>query len=102
MSQHPSLRSTGKNKSHKSVLKRYEKIKELKDKEKWHDGDSVFGLPKLKIVKLRIKKEKTASKEEGATTTEGAVVSGVATDAKGAQVKETLKKEAVKKTEKKK
>ena len=35
MSQHPSLRSKAKSKQHRSVLKRYERVKGLKEKEKW-------------------------------------------------------------------
>jgi len=63
MSQHPSLRSSDKDKQHRSVLKRYERLKILKDKEKWKDGDSVFGLQKVKIIKFKIKKEKAAPAE---------------------------------------
>jgi len=63
MSQHPSLRSSDKGKQHRSVLKRYEKIKTLKEKEKWKDGDSVFGLAKVRIMKFKIKKEKAAAVE---------------------------------------
>ncbi|MDD3905081.1 MAG: small basic protein [Candidatus Omnitrophica bacterium] len=63
MSQHPSLRSSDKGKQHRSVLKRYEKMKILKDKEKWSDKDSVFGLAKVKIVKFKVKKEKAAAAE---------------------------------------
>lgn len=70
MSQHPSLRSSDKDKAHRSVLKRYERVKILKDKEKWTDKDSVYKLPKVKIVKFKIKKEKTVAAE---TTVEGAV-----------------------------
>lgn len=66
MSQHPSLRSGQKGKKHRSVLKRYERVKELKEKEKWKKGDSVFGLLKLKILKFKLKKEKAAPAAEGA------------------------------------
>ena len=69
MSQHPSLRSSDKDKKHRSVLKRFERIKILKDKEKWQEDDSVYGLPKVKIVRFKIKKEKAAA-VEGAETTE--------------------------------
>lgn len=78
MSQHPSLRSGDKDKQHRSVLKRYERIKILKDKEKWKDGDSVYGLQKVKIVKFKIKKEKAAAAEETAE------VAGAETAAPGA------------------
>ena len=66
MSQHPSLRSSDKNKAHRSVLKRYERIKLLKDKELWKDGETVYGLPKVKIIKYKVKKEKAAAVAEGA------------------------------------
>ena len=63
MSQHPSLRGFDKNKKHRSVLKRYERISLLKEKEKWSEEDSVFGLPKVKIIKFKIKKEKAVAAE---------------------------------------
>ena len=68
MSQHPSLRSSDNDKKGRSVLKRYERISLLKDREKWKEDDSVFGLPKVKIVKFKVKKEKAV-----AETAEGAV-----------------------------
>ncbi|MDD5174400.1 MAG: small basic protein [Candidatus Omnitrophota bacterium] len=72
MSQHPSLRSSDKDKKQRSVLKRYERIKMLQDKEKWDEkNDSVFGLPKVKVTRFKIKKEKAAA-AEGAETAEGA------------------------------
>ena len=78
MSQHPSLRSAGKDKVHRSVLKRYERIKQLKEKEKWTDEDSVYGLPKVKIIKYKVKKEK-------AVVAEGAEGAAAAPGAEGAQ-----------------
>jgi len=72
MSQHPSLSSSDKDKQHRSVLKRYEKVRILKDKEKWKDGDSVYGLPKVKVIRFKIKKEKAAV-AEGAESLEAAI-----------------------------
>ena len=75
MSQHPSLRSSDKDKQQRSVLKRYERVKTLQDKEKWDEKkDSVFGLPKVKVTRFKIKKEKAAPAEG----VEGAAVAGVA------------------------
>ena len=68
MSQHPSLRSSDNDSKNRSVLKRYERISLLKDREKWKEEDSVFGLPKVKIVKFKVKKEKAV-----AETAEGEV-----------------------------
>jgi len=83
MSQHPSLRSSDKDKQHRSVLKRYERIKTLKDKEKWDDEKSVFGLPKVKVMRFKIKKEKAAvAAAEGAEAT--APTAGAAEQAPGA------------------
>lgn len=96
MAQHPSLRSKDKDKKHRSVLKRYERVKELKKKEKWKDGESVFGLQKLKIVKFKLKKEKAApaaSEAEVASEAAEATAEGTAKT----QVKETPKKEEKKK-----
>lgn len=58
MSIHPSLSQPDKGKQHRGVLKRFERIKMLLEKDKWKEGDSVFGLPKIKIIKVKIKKEK--------------------------------------------
>lgn len=73
MSQHPSLHISDKDKKQRSVLKRHERVKTLKDKEKWDEKDSVFGLPKVKVTRFKIKKEKAAAAEE---TAEGAVAAG--------------------------
>ncbi|MFA5500276.1 MAG: small basic protein [Candidatus Omnitrophota bacterium] len=67
MSQHPSLRISDKDKAQRSVLKRHERIKTLKEKEKWtEEEDSVYGLPKVKVTRFKIKKEKAAAAAEGA------------------------------------
>jgi len=85
MSQHPSLRSSDKDKQHRSVLKRHERIKILKDKEKWEEKDSVFGLPKVKVIKFKIKKEKAVAAEgaEGAVAAPGAAAVPAAGTAHG-------------------
>src|SRR5262249_53723601 len=48
----------------RSVLTRAERIKTLKDQERWEDGRSPFGLPKVKVVKVVLKKAKKAKEEE--------------------------------------
>ena len=93
MSQHPSLRSSDKDKKQRSVLKRYERIKTLQDKEKWDEKkDSVFGLPKVKVTRFKIKKEKAAA-AEGAETAEGA---GPVAAAPGKEAAKPAGKEAAK------
>ena len=105
MSQHPSLRSKSKDKAHRSVYKRHERLKELEEKEKWDEEQSVFGLPKLKIVKFKIKKEKAPE----AAAVEGEAAEGAVAGAEGkAPVagekgkKEAAKPEAKGKEDKKK
>jgi len=102
MAQHPSLRSKEKGKQHRSVLKRYERVKALKEKEKWKEGDSVFGLLKLKLLKFKLKKEKAAPAAESAEDAVGAeaqVQPGA--EVKGAK-EAPVKPEAAKKDDKKK
>ena len=73
MSIHPSLRPS-KGKGHRSVFKRFERIKMLAEKDKWKEGESVFGLPKVKSIKIKVKKEKSEAK----VAAEGAAVAPVA------------------------
>lgn len=106
MAQHPSLRSKEKGKQHRSVLKRYERVRELKEKEKWKEGNSVFGLLKLKILKFKIKKEKAAPAVEAVPGTEGAGLpaaegAGGAEETRDARKETAAKKEPPKKEGKK-
>ena len=71
MSIHPSLTISEKDKKARSVLKRTERIRQMQEKGKWKEGDSVYGLPKIKTLRIKIKKEKV-EKAESATTAEGA------------------------------
>ena len=79
MSLHPSLRGQDALASKKSVLKRGERIKWLMDKKKWDEEQSVLGLPKIKVVKIKLaKKEKKEEKaaEEAAATNGSAAPAG--------------------------
>ena len=69
MTQHSSLKGGRKGKRHRSVLKRFERIKILEDKKEWTENNSIFGLPKVKTVRIRIKKEKAASEAAPGTAT---------------------------------
>jgi len=62
MSVHPSLKTSKAGKKHRTVLKRYERLAALKEKGILKDDDSVFGMPKLKIIKIKVKKEKAEEK----------------------------------------
>ena len=70
MSIHPSLAISEKDKKQRSVLKRSERIRAMAEKGSWKEGDKVYGLPKLKTVRIKIKKEKAEKATE--TTAEGA------------------------------
>lgn len=66
MSIHSSLRSNSKGKKHRSVLKRYERLKVLSDKHLWSDEKSVLGIPKVKMQRVKVKKEKAAAPDAAA------------------------------------
>ena len=48
----------------RSVLTRAERLEKLKEQERWNDGDSVLGLPKVRVQKLQLKQKTKAKKEE--------------------------------------
>ncbi|MFA6129675.1 MAG: small basic protein [Candidatus Omnitrophota bacterium] len=83
MSIHPSLVISEKDKMVRSVLKRTERIRQMHEKGKWKEGDSVYGLPKIKTLRIKIKKEK-AVKEETPGTEAGAAPAPAAPGAKDA------------------
>lgn len=67
MSLHPSLAAKDKDQKSRSVMKRSERLRNMLDKGTWKPGDSVYGLPKIKAIRIRIKKEKAEKAAEGAT-----------------------------------
>jgi small basic protein (TIGR04137 family) len=62
----------------RSVLTRAERIKKLQDQEKWTEGRSPFGLPKVRVQKIVIKK---AKKEKAADAGAAEQVPGAAAPA---------------------
>jgi len=95
MSIHPSLRSSQKDKKQRSVLKRTERLRSMLGKGQWKEGDSVYGLPKIKTIRIKIKKEKAEKVEATAVGTEGAaapVAPPVPVAAKGSAAKTQEKK----------
>lgn len=50
--------------SNRNVLKRAERVEKLKETERWKEGDSIFGLPKVKIEKVALKRKKKVKKLE--------------------------------------
>jgi small basic protein (TIGR04137 family) len=64
---------------HRNVLKRAERLEKLKEEERWAEGRSILGLPKVAHRKLAIGKN---SKAEAA---EGEAAAGAAAPAAGAK-----------------
>jgi small basic protein (TIGR04137 family) len=48
----------------RSVLTRAERIEKLKSADRWGEGDNPFGLPKVRVYKLTVKKKKKKKQEE--------------------------------------
>lgn len=100
MSIHPSLTISEKDKKVRSVLKRSERIRQMQEKSKWKQGDSVYGLPKLKSLRIKIKKEKV-EKAESATGEAGTPAAGAPLVAGAKEAPKAAPKAAAKGQEKK-
>jgi small basic protein (TIGR04137 family) len=50
----------------RSVLTRVERLTRLIEADRWKEGDSPLGLPKVRVRKLTMKKKKKKKEEEGA------------------------------------
>ena len=64
MSIDKSLRRKNSLERARNVLTRGERIKRLLDEERWQEGRSPFGLPKVRVFRVVIKKVKKAKEEE--------------------------------------
>ncbi len=56
----------------RSVLTRAERIARLQEADRWQEGRSPIGLPKVRVYKLSMKKKKKKKEEEGAEAAGGA------------------------------
>ena len=65
MSVHRSLKSKAALKRRRNVLTRGERIEALKKAEKWQEGRSVFGLPLVRVERVKRKKELAAEAAAG-------------------------------------
>ncbi|MBI1345968.1 small basic protein [bacterium] len=61
------LKRKGRLSRTRNVLQRHERVLKMKEDDAWKDGQSPFGLPKLRVVKLVIgkKKKKAAAGADG-------------------------------------
>jgi small basic protein (TIGR04137 family) len=75
----------------RSVLTRVERIQRLREADRWKEGDSPLGLPKVRVRKLTMKKKKKKKEDEEGATAEGAAA---ATPAPAAAAKPAAGKSA--------
>jgi small basic protein (TIGR04137 family) len=54
----------------RNVLTRPERLRKLIADDRWQEGDPVFGIPKVRVTKLSMKKKKKAKTEEEDTEAE--------------------------------
>jgi len=92
MSLHKSLVSQSRLKRHRSVLTRAERMAKLADEGKWEEGDSVFGLPKVKVRRVKagakhkkVEKPKAEGEAEGEAGAEAEAAEGAAEGAPQAE-----------------
>jgi len=104
MSIHRSLATAGKLKRHRNVLTRAERLEILKKDERWKEGQSIFGLPKVRNILAKAKKKEKEATADAAAPAAGAPAAGAAPakDAKAAAPAKDAKAAAPKKDEKKK
>ena len=55
----------------RNVLTRIERLKKLEETDRWKEGDSVFGLAKVRVEKLALKRKKKAKKVDEDELLEG-------------------------------
>jgi small basic protein (TIGR04137 family) len=60
-----SLKVKGSGTQNRNVLTRAERIEKLVAADKFKAGDKVLGLPKVRVIKLSLKKKKKVKAEEG-------------------------------------
>ena len=48
----------------RNVLTRVERLERLQETERWREGDSIFGLPKVRVQKVSLKRKKKVKKAE--------------------------------------
>ena len=72
MSMHSSLSRTSAGKGHRNVLSREERIAKLLDENRWTESKSVFGLPKVRNIKVVTAKKKPKKEAAAEAAAEGA------------------------------
>ena len=54
----------------RNVLTRAERLEKLKEADRWSEGDPILGLPKVRVVKVSLRRKKKAKAEEEGDDTE--------------------------------
>jgi len=67
-----SLKVKGALSRHRNVLTRAERIEQLKDEERWSEGDPLLGLPKVSHRKSHAGRKAETAAKEGAVEEEAA------------------------------
>jgi small basic protein (TIGR04137 family) len=94
MSMDKSLRRKNSLQRARNVLTRGERILQMQKEDRWPDGRSPYGLPKVKVIKLIVKKAKKKEEKavEGAEGEAAAAGAPAAAPAAGAAAKGAAKK----------
>jgi small basic protein (TIGR04137 family) len=87
MSIDKSLRRKNSLERSRNVLTRAERILQLQNEERWKEGRSPYGLPKVRVFKVAKKPKKAKEEEKPAEGAEGAPAAGAAAPAKEAAPK---------------
>jgi small basic protein (TIGR04137 family) len=89
MSLDASLKAANALVRHRNVLKRDERLSKLKEEEKWQEGRSILGLPKVAHRKMAVggKGAKEEAAEGAAAPAAGTAAAAPAAGAKGAAAK---------------
>ena len=98
MSIDKSLRRKNSLERARNVLTRGERIKRLRDEDRWQEGRSPFHLPKVRVHRLVVKKAKKAKEEEKPAEGEAAEAAAAATAAPAAGEKKPAEKKAAAET----
>ena len=48
----------------RNVLTRVERLTKLQEQGRWNEGDSIFGLPKVRVQKVSLRKKKKVKKAD--------------------------------------
>ena len=97
MSIHRSLATAGKLKRHRNVLTRAERLEILKKDERWKEGQSIFGLPKVRNILAKAKKKEKEAEAAAPAAGAAAPAAGAAAPAKDAKAAAPAKKDEKKK-----